>query len=46
MLALLERVVTDQGGSYAFCDTDSMAVVATDNGNLVTKTTLGLVSRR
>jgi hypothetical protein len=35
MLALLERVVTDAGGSYAFCDTDSMAVVATKEGGLV-----------
>jgi hypothetical protein len=26
MLALLERLVTDAGGSYAFCDTDSMAI--------------------
>ncbi len=32
MLALLERLVTDAGGSYAFCDTDSMAIVATRNG--------------
>jgi DNA-binding XRE family transcriptional regulator len=30
MLALLERSVTDAGGTYAFCDTDSMAIVATD----------------
>ena len=29
MLALLERAVTDKGGTYAFCDTDSMAIVAT-----------------
>jgi len=29
MLALLERLVRDAGGSYAFCDTDSMAIVAT-----------------
>jgi hypothetical protein len=28
MLALLERVVQDAGGNYAFCDTDSMAIVA------------------
>jgi hypothetical protein len=32
MLALLERVVFDQGGSYAFCDSDSMAIVATPRG--------------
>ncbi len=29
MLALLEHEVTSLGGSYAFCDTDSMAIVAT-----------------
>ena len=29
MLAVLERTVTDFGGYYAFCDTDSMAVIAT-----------------
>lgn len=28
MLALLERLVHDAGGSYAFCDTDSLAIVA------------------
>lgn len=32
MLALLERCVTDLGGTYAFCDTDSMAIVATPDG--------------
>jgi hypothetical protein len=35
MLALLEKTVTDAGGSYAFCDTDSMAIVATEEGGLV-----------
>lgn len=35
MLALLERCVHDLGGVYAFCDTDSMAVVATATGGLV-----------
>jgi len=35
MLALLERCVTDMGGRYAFCDTDSMAIVASENGGLV-----------
>lgn len=35
MLALLERSVTDFGGSYAMCDTDSMAIVATEQGGLV-----------
>jgi hypothetical protein len=29
MLALLEKAVTRAGGSYAFCDTDSLAIVAT-----------------
>jgi hypothetical protein len=28
MLALLERLVTDAGGTYTFCDTDAMAIVA------------------
>jgi hypothetical protein len=28
MLALLERLITDAGGTYAFCDTDSMGIVA------------------
>ena len=27
LLAMLERMVTDAGGTYAFCDTDSMAIV-------------------
>ncbi|MAG37263.1 MAG: hypothetical protein CL878_13600 [Dehalococcoidia bacterium] len=35
MLALLERSVTDLGGTYAFCDTDSLAIVATEHGGLV-----------
>jgi hypothetical protein len=35
MLALLERVVTDAEGSYAFCDTDSMAIIATPATGLV-----------
>lgn len=34
MLALLERSVTDAGGSYVFCDTDSMGIVADANGGL------------
>lgn len=34
MLALLERCVTDLGGSYIFCDTDSMTIVATEHGRL------------
>ncbi len=35
MLALLERLVTDVGGTYAFCDTDSMAIVATKDGGTI-----------
>jgi len=35
ILALIERMVTDAGGSHAFCDTDSMAIVATEQGGLV-----------
>jgi hypothetical protein len=35
MLALLERCVTDAGGTYAFADTDSMAIVASPEGELV-----------
>ena len=35
MLALLERCVTDVSGSWAFCDTDSMAIIATETSSLV-----------
>lgn len=35
MLALLERIVTDAGGAYAFCDTDSMAIVSSQEGGLI-----------
>jgi hypothetical protein len=35
MLALLERSVTDLGGTYAMEDTDSMAIVATKEGGLI-----------
>jgi len=35
MLAMLERCVTDLGGTYAMCDTDSMAIVASEHGELV-----------
>jgi hypothetical protein len=35
MLALLERLVRDAGGQYAFCDTDSMAIIATRRGSHV-----------
>jgi hypothetical protein len=35
LLALLERLVTDRGGTYAMEDTDSMAIVAHKDGGLV-----------
>jgi hypothetical protein len=35
LLALLERLVTDRGGTYAMEDTDSMAIVASKRGGLV-----------
>jgi hypothetical protein len=35
MLALLEHDVTAAGGTFAFCDTDSMAIVATKRGGLI-----------
>ncbi len=35
MLALLERCVTDLGGTYAMEDTDSMAIVATQRSGLI-----------
>ncbi len=35
MLATLEALVTEAGGTWAFCDTDSMAIVATEHGGLV-----------
>jgi hypothetical protein len=34
MLAILERLVTDARGFFAFCDTDSMSIVATKQGGL------------
>ncbi len=37
MLALLESVVTERGGSYVFCDTDSMAIVASEQEQFVPK---------
>lgn len=36
MLALAEKCVTDRGGTYAFCDTDSLAVVGSPEGGQVT----------
>jgi len=35
MLAIAERMVTDAGGAWAFCDTDSMAIVSSETGGLV-----------
>ena len=35
MLALLEKSVSDAGGTYAMEDTDSIAIVATKSGGLV-----------
>jgi hypothetical protein len=35
LLAMLERCVADAGGTYLFCDTDSMCIVASENGGLV-----------
>jgi hypothetical protein len=35
LLALLERSVTDKGGSYLLCDTDSLAIVASETGGLI-----------
>jgi hypothetical protein len=35
LLAMLERCVTDKGGHYLFCDTDSMCIVASRTGGWV-----------
>lgn len=35
MLALIEYSINKRGGSYLFCDTDSMAIVASENGGLI-----------
>jgi hypothetical protein len=35
LLAILERLVADAGGSYLFCDTDSMCVVGSRRGELI-----------
>jgi len=35
LLAILERMVADVGGTYLMCDTDSMAIVASEHGGLV-----------
>ena len=35
LLALLEKSVADRNGTYLFCDTDSMCIVATKSGGAV-----------
>jgi hypothetical protein len=35
LLAMLEKSVTDRNGTYLFCDTDSMCIVATESGGTV-----------
>ena len=35
LLAMLERCVTDAGGTYLFCDTDSLCIVASARGGVV-----------
>jgi DNA polymerase type B, organellar and viral len=35
LLAMLERMVTDAGGSYLMCDTDSMAIVSSERREFV-----------
>jgi hypothetical protein len=35
LLSMLEKMVTDSGGTYLMCDTDSMAIVASEHGGLV-----------
>jgi len=35
LLAMLERCVRDAGGTYLFCDTDSLCIVASEDGGLV-----------
>ncbi len=35
MLALIQRCIEDKGGHYLFCDTDSMCIVASENGGWV-----------
>lgn len=34
-LAMLERCVADKGGSYLFCDTDSLCIVASKKGDRI-----------
>jgi hypothetical protein len=35
LLTLLEKMVTDAGGTFLMCDTDSMAVVSSERGGLI-----------
>jgi hypothetical protein len=35
LLAVLERMIADAGGTYLMCDTDSMAIVSSERGGLV-----------
>jgi len=35
MLALLEKSLSERGGTYAMEDTDSMAIVATEHGGII-----------
>lgn len=35
LLAMLERCVQDAGGTYLFCDTDSLCIVASGRGGLI-----------
>lgn len=35
LLAMLERCVRDAGGTYLFCDTDSLCIVSSKDGGLV-----------
>jgi hypothetical protein len=35
LLAMLERNIHDAGGSYLFCDTDSMCIVGSEKGEVV-----------
>ena len=35
MLAIVERMISDRGGVFAFCDTDSMGIVATPQRSFV-----------
>ena len=35
LLGIIERLVTDAGGSWTFCDTDSFAIVSNEHGGLL-----------